>query len=126
MREEKVEKLNARIRSEQNIDILEPIKWRENGIIKGLHGKVLLDGVPVDIMDKVQIKYKDKWLSFTYEGLLPCTLEVSIDDSATVRIPCPEIQVIADKAMDRDERARAIENTVFRKKCKCNNMITIL
>ena len=64
-------------------------------------------------------------MSFTYERLLPCTLEVSIDDSVTVRIPCPEIQVIADRAMGRDERARAIENIVFRKKCECNDVILI-
>lgn len=116
-------KLDAMIRSEKDIDISESIKWREWSIIKGLYGKILLDGVPVDIMAKLQIKYGDKWLSFTYEKLLPCTLEVDIDYSATLRIPCPEIQVIADKAMGRHNRARAIVSIVSRKKCGCNNRI---
>ncbi len=118
-----VEKLNAMIQSEKDIDISESIKWREWSIMKGLYGKILLDSVPVDIMAKLQVKYGYKWLSFTYEKLLPCTLEVDIDYLATVRIPCPEIQVIADKAMGRHNRARAIVNIVSRKKCGCNNRI---
>ncbi len=114
---ESVEKLNTMIQQEQGIDMLKPVKWREESTIKGLYGRVLLDGVLVDIMADVQLKYLDKWMLFTYEKLLPCTIETKINNIVTVRIPCPEIQVIADKALGRLERARAIESVIDKKRC---------
>ncbi|MEB3779073.1 MAG: hypothetical protein GSR85_02405 [Desulfurococcales archaeon] len=61
-----VEKLNTMIQQEQGIDMLEPVRWREGSTIRGLYGRVLLDGVLVDIMADVQLKYLDKWMLFTY------------------------------------------------------------
>ena len=72
---ENVEKLNTMIQQEQGIDMLEPVRWREGSTIRGFYGRVLLDGVLVDIMADVQLKYLDKWMLFTYEKLLPCTIE---------------------------------------------------
>ena len=97
--------------------MLEPVEWRERGTIRGLYGRALLDGVPVDIMADVQLKYLDKWMIFTYEKLLPCTIETRINDMVTVRIPYPEIQAIADKALGRLERAKAIKDVIDKKNC---------
>ncbi len=114
---ENVEKLNTMIQQEQGIDMLEPVRWREGSRIRGLYGRALLDGVLVDIMADVQLKFLDKWMLFTYEKLLPCTIETKINNIATIRIQCPEIQVIADKALGRLEWARAIENVIDKKRC---------
>ena len=67
---ENIEKLNTMIQQEQGIDMLEPVRWREESTIKGLYGRALLDGVLVDIMADVQLKYLDKWMLFIYEKLL--------------------------------------------------------
>ena len=45
------------------------------------------------------------------------TMEVSLTDTLTVRIPCPEIQVIADKALGRPDRARVIKDVMEKKRC---------
>ncbi len=114
---ENVEKLNTMIQQEQGIDMLKPVRWRKGSTIKGFYGRALLDGMLVDIMADVQLKYLDKWMLFTYEKLLPCTIEAKINNIVTARIPCPEIQVIADKALGRVERARAIEVDIDKKGC---------
>ena len=54
---------------------------------------------------------------FAYERLLPCTIEVKLASTMTVRIPCPEIQAIAKRVLSRLDRARAIENIVLKKRC---------
>ncbi|MEB3765647.1 MAG: hypothetical protein GSR77_05745 [Desulfurococcales archaeon] len=109
---ENVEKLNTMIQQEQDIDMFELVKWREGSTIRGFYGRALLERVLVDIMADVQFKYLGKWMLFTYEKLLPCTIENKINDIVTVRIPCPEIQVIADKALGRQDRAEAVEDMV--------------
>jgi len=53
---------------------------------------------------------------FTYERLLLCIIKTKINDIATVRIPCPEIQVIADKALSRPERVRVIKDVIDEKR----------
>ncbi len=114
---ENVGKPNTVIQLEYGIDMLKPVRWREEGMIRGLYGRSLLDGVPGDIMADVQFKYPGKWGLFIYEKLLPCTMETKINDVAIVRIPCSEIQVIADKALGRLERVKAIEDVIDNKEC---------
>ena len=112
-----VEKLNTMIQQEQDIDMFEPVKWREKSTIRGFYGRVVLYGALVDIMADVQLKYLDKWVLFIYEKLLSCTIETKINNIVTARTPCPEIQVIADKALGRLERARAVEDVIDKKRC---------
>ncbi len=113
---ENVEKLNAIIRRKRDIVVLVPIRWREEGVIKGLYGRVLLDGVVIDILASVQLRYSGKWILFSYENLLPCTIETRLANAVTVRVPCPEIQAVADKVLGRQDRVKAIEDIVKRKR----------
>ena len=55
--------------------MLKPVRWRKGSTIKGFYGRALLDGMLVDIMADVQLRYLDKWMLFTYEKLLPCMTE---------------------------------------------------
>ncbi len=57
---ENIEKLNTMIQQEQGIDMLESVRWREGGTIKELYGRASLNGVLVDIMTDVQLKYLNK------------------------------------------------------------------
>ncbi|MEB3773833.1 MAG: hypothetical protein GSR86_02755 [Desulfurococcales archaeon] len=125
---EDVGRLGSVIQQVRDIDILEPIRWREGGTVRGVYGRALLDGVPIDIMANIQLKYLGKWIFFTYERLHPCTIEAKINEMITVRIPCPEIQAIADKVLGRMERARALENLTGKKRCsvKINQCLTTI
>ncbi len=112
-----IEELNTVFQQEQGIAMLEPIRWREESIIRGLYGRALLDGAVIDIMADVQLKYSDKRILFPYRKLFPCTIEARLTNTITARIPCPEIQVIADRALGRLDRARAIGDVIERKRC---------
>ena len=114
---ENTEKLNTAIQQEQGGTLLEPIRWRRKGTIRGLHGRALLDRMVIDIMADLQLKYLDRWVLFSHRNLLPYTMEVSLTDTLTVRIPCPEIQVIANKALGRLDRARVIKDVMEKKRC---------
>jgi len=114
---EDIEELNTVFQQERGIAMLELIRWREESIIRGLYGRALLDKTVIDIMADVQLKYSDKWILFTYRKLLPCTIEARLTNTITVRIPCPEIRVIADRALGRLDRARAIGDVIEKKRC---------
>jgi len=65
------------------------------------------------------LRYSGKWILFSYENhLLPCTIETRLANAVTVRDPCSEIRAVADKVLGRQNRAKAIEDIVKRKRCK--------
>ena len=72
------------------------IGFTEGDNIRGLYGRVQIDTVNVDILADVKLRYRGKWLHLTYENLTPCTIEVTLTDEIPVRVPCPEIQTVAD------------------------------
>ncbi len=118
MRSRDVEKINMMITwPGQGVALVKPVKYRRGSAIRGFYGRALLDGVTVDILADVQLKYSDGWVLITYESLLPCTVKVRLTDKVFVRVPCPEIQVIANRALGRLGRAKTIEDVVERSKC---------
>lgn len=68
-------------------------------------------------MANIYLRYGDRWIPISYENLLPCTLEVKLAGNIAVRIPCPEIQLVADKALGRLERAEVLASLISRDGC---------
>ena len=93
---EDVEKIDIIAQAGQDIIIVRPIRYQQGDVIRGLYGKVLLDEVTVDILADVLLRYSDKWSLITYKSLLPCTIETRLANAVTVRVPCPEIQAVAE------------------------------
>ena len=83
----------------------------------GLYGRILVDTVSVDILANVELRYRGEWLFITYENLIPCTIEVTLTDEISVRLPCLEIQAVADEALGRVERARVLKKLAARLTC---------
>ena len=97
--------------------IVSPVEYREGNNIRGLYGRVQVDTVNLDILADVKMRYRGKWLHITYENLIPCTIEVTLTDEIPVRVPCPEIQAVADEALGRVERARVLKKLAARPTC---------
>ena len=95
------ERIIRAIRKESDAKITVPTGYREGDNIRGLYGRILVDTVGVDVLADVKLRYRGKWLHLTYENLTPCTIEVTLTDEIPVRVPCPEIQAVADEALGR-------------------------
>ena len=105
------------IQEESDAKIIVPMGYREGDNIRGLYGRVQVDTVNVDILTDVKLGYRGKWLHLTYENLTPCTIEVTLTDEIPVRVPCPEIQAVADEALGRAERTRVLKKLDARHAC---------
>ncbi len=101
---------------ESGVRIVSPMEYREGNNIKGLYGRILVDSVSVDILANVKLWYRGEWLYITYENLIPCTMEVTLTDEISVRVPCLEIQA-ADEALGRVGRARVLKKLAARLTC---------
>ena len=106
------------VREESDVKIIVPVEYHEGDNIKGLYGRILIDTANVDILADVKLWYRSEWLYITYENLTPCTIEVALTDKISVRVPCPEIQALADKALGRLDRAKILEELAARHTCK--------
>ncbi len=104
-------------REESGVRIVSPMEYREGDDIRGLYGRILVDTVSVDILADVKLRYRGKWLHLTYENLTPCTIEVTLADEIPVKVPCPEIQAVADEALGRVERTRVLKKLAARHAC---------
>ena len=106
------------VQEESDVRIIVPVEYREGDDIRGLYGRILVETVNVDILADVKLWYRGEWLYITYENLTPCTIEVALTDKIPVRVPCPEIQALADKALGRLDRAKILEELAARHTCK--------
>ncbi len=111
------ERIIRAIREEGDAKIIVPMGYREGDNIRGLYGRVQVETVNVDILADVKLRYRGKWLHLTYENLTPCTIEVALTDEIPVRVPCLEIQAVADEALGRAERARVLKKLDARLTC---------
>jgi len=112
-----VGKVSTLISNEPGTSIIMPIRYREGNRIRGLYGRFSLAGVIVDILANIYLMHEGEWIPISYEDLLPCTLEVRAMNNVTVRIPCSEIQLLADKALGRLERAEILARLIDREGC---------
>ncbi len=106
------------VQEESDVRIIVPVEYREGDDIRGLYGRILVETVNVDILADVKLWYRGEWLYITYENLTPCTIEVTLTDEISVRVPCPEIQALADNALGRLDRAKILEELAARHTCK--------
>ena len=112
------EKVGTLTSAEPGISTVVPIGYRESSRIRGLYGRFSLASVTVDILANIYLRYGGRWIPISYEDLLPCTLEVKLTGNIAVRIPCPEIQLVADKALGRLERAETLASLINRDGCR--------
>ncbi len=103
--------------TDPRVSVVRPVEYRAAPRMRGWHGTLLVGGVSVDVLAETLLLAGDAWVLFAYENLLPCTLEARVSGDLRVRIPCPEIQYIADKALSRHERARALEGLLGSRRC---------